>query len=303
MKLYFRVFFLCILVGCSDETPPPPKPGVYNLYPAVNRRLIIHSGTKTVSVYPWSVAPEINDITIDIATPQQPGFLNPTYILNPGNMNDIAPISNQYAGVFSEIVIEHVGSGLHDTPSGPPSAQSFLFCTPIPQSYACYNYLFRVLKAYHHMLVPGGTLLYQGNRYSFAGPDGNDLGREQVLKTSLASLVKILGLPNIYEKLSADEIQQYLQDFYANLLKDHFSSVEVKVKTDEIYAKYNPTTLPYYYLEIRGVKIVTSPEVQAPTSTPVPTPASTQMPISTGTSVDPGAGRQFSQNPDGMPGS
>ena len=268
MKLYFCAFFLSILVGCSEDAPPAPK-AVYNLYPPLNKRLIVHSGTKTVSVYPWSVAPEMNDITIDIANPQDPGFLNPTYVLNPGSIDDIAPISNQYAGVFSEIIIEHMGSGLHDTPNGPPSAQSFLFCTPLPQSYACYNYLFRILKAYHHMLVPGGVLLYRGNRYSFADPQGNDFGREQVLKNSLSSLVKILGLPNIYGNLKADEIQQYLQDFYTNLLKDYFNLVEVKVKIDEIYAKYNPTNFPYYYLEIHAVKNMDSPESMAKLSTSV----------------------------------
>jgi hypothetical protein len=75
-----------------------------------------------------------------------------------------------------------------------------------------------------------------------------------LLNKSRAALETMMEWPS-YAGLSDNQILQYLQNFYANLLQNYFSNVQVSVKTDEIYRKYNPEPFPYYYIEITGIKI------------------------------------------------
>jgi hypothetical protein len=193
------------------------------------------------------------DVTIDFLRPGDPSFLNPKHVANPGNIDEMMPVANQYLGAFCEIIVEHVGNGFHD--AGMPEEKSFLSCVPAKYSQVCYDYLFRLLKIYQQMLSPGGTLIYRGERYSFTDQSmKQDLGRDQSLNMSRMALAKMMGWGRAYDELSSDQIQQYLQDFYTQLLMNLFTSVTVDVKKDESYRQHNESLFPYYYIEITAIK-------------------------------------------------
>lgn len=215
----------------------------------MNKRLIIHSGMNASSVTPWATVVTPKDITMDFAQANDDGFLNPTYIAHPGDLKALTSISNQFKGAFSEIIIEHMGSCLHDTFTGEPSTESFLACDP--GSKTCYQNLYDLLKIYHFMLSPGGTMTYKSNVYSAAGANGKtDGGRDMALLTARYSIEKMFDW-DPHKGLSPDTLLKYFQDFYTNMLNKYFSPVSVSIKTDDLYGKFRPSPNPWYYIEIK----------------------------------------------------
>ncbi len=245
MKLFKCILALCFLASCAGGGIPSFKQAI----PGVNKRLIIHSGMNASSVTPWATTVTPKDITMDFAEASDDVFLNPTYIAHPGDLKALTSISGQYRGAFSEIIIEHMGSCLHDTFTGSPTTESFLACDA--ESKTCYQNLYDLLKVYHFMLSPNGTLTYKSNVYSAAGANGKtDGGRDMALLTARYSIEKMFGW-DPHKGLTSDTLLKYFQDFYTNMLNTYFSSVTVSIKTDDLYAKFRPAPNPWYYMEIK----------------------------------------------------
>lgn len=265
MRFFLSILLCVFLIGCSSGVP-----SFSTAIPGYSKRLIVHSGANVLTQFPWAMPVTPQDITIDFASPQSTDpfspFLNPTYISDPGGIQNMRMLSQQYVGRFSEIIIEHVGSGLHDTPdnfddSGNTSSYAFLTCQP--SSHICYRNLYDLLKIYYSMLSSGGNLIYKSNRYSFGDETGKDCGRDKILRVSMVSLDKMMEWPS-HDYLTSDDILKYLQSYYSNLLTPiGFSPILVTVKTDESYRKYKPAKFPYYYIEIKAQKSTTSSAKQS----------------------------------------
>jgi hypothetical protein len=251
-------------------------------------RLIIHSGTKANSLYPWSLPLNDQDVTIDTLESKDPMFLNPTYVIQPGSKKDMAQIAVQYEGAFSQIIVDHMGTAPHDVLNPDNSSQGFFMCSPAPHSLLCYGDLFDLFKIYNSMLAPGGVFIYRGNRYSRIETDkkkgDTDVGYDDALKMCRTSLEKMMGLTVPYDQLTSEQILQYLKDYYSNLLEGYFNPVKVKINQDSLYEKYNPVKSPYYYLQIVAIKNSATISKETPAaktaenSAPKPSPAMASSP-------------------------
>ena len=157
--------------------------------------------------------------------------------MNAVNIKSIRKLSNMYKTKFSEIIFEHLGDGLINLLDNGQDIDQFLVL-------------------YRNMLASGGKIIYESYRGAVIqtwddSEEVHDVGLDdQIKKTFSAINTKFyngtININNLEDKMTL------IKAFYTMILiKNGFTRVVVNIKKDPIYRKYNPSKVPYYYLEIK----------------------------------------------------
>lgn len=199
-------------------------------------RLIIGSGKAVKYTYPMARAVTPRDVTLDIEHCGSDRYLNPTHVLDISRLDTVRFLAKQYPGKFDMIIFEHVGDGFASFGRNQKETDE-------------------MLKLYYSMLKPGGTIQYEGYRYSVTFADRAQRSDRVVSKTYEDICFQALKYGSMLPEYNAFNRFNNMIQYYDGLLKKvRFQNVSVKLKADPTYRRYYPSPYPYYYLEIQAKK-------------------------------------------------